>query len=74
MLLKRFDNKDQLQKESGRKIVNRQIWKNLSKIKRTTLICNDHINQSDFLQDKYHMSRSGFDKMLRKWKQALCNY
>ena len=72
MVMPRFDDMDVLEKCNGRDIVNKEISKKLASENRVTLVSNDHLAEMDFDDQKFHLTNSGFDKVCKKWKTAIC--
>ena len=72
MILPRFDEKDFLKMgSSGNEIINVEISKRLLKVKNVILIKNCNMEETDFVEDKIHLSKSGFEKMCMKWRAAI---
>ena len=72
MILPRFDEKDLLEMGSrGNEIINDEISKLLLEVKNVILIKNSEMEETDFVEDKIHLSKSGFEKMCMKWRAAI---
>ena len=72
MILPRFDEKDLLEMGSrGNEIINDEISKLLLEVKNVILINNGEMEETDFVEDKIHLSKSGFEKMCMKWRAAI---
>ena len=72
MILPRFDEKDLLEMGSrGIEIINVEISKHLLEVKNVILIENCNMEETDFVEDKIHLSKSGFEKMCMKWRAAI---
>ena len=72
MILPRFDEKDLLEMGSrGNEIINDEISKLLCEVKDVILIKNGEMEETDFVEDKIHLSKDGFEKMCMKWRAAI---
>ena len=72
MILPRFDEKDLLEMGSrGNEIINDEISKLLLEVKNVILIKNSEMEETDFVEDKIHLSKGGFEKMCMKWRAAI---
>ena len=72
MILPRFDEKDLLEIGSrGNEITNVEISKYLLGVKNVILIEVGNMEETDFVDDKIHLSKGGFKKMCLKWRAAI---
>ena len=72
MILPRCDEKDYLEMGSrGNEIINVEISKHLLEVKNVILIENCNMEETDFVEDKIHLSKGGFKKMCLKWRAAI---
>ena len=72
MILPRFDEKDLLEMGArGNEIINDEISKLLLEVKNVILIKNGEMEETDFVEDKIHLSKDGFEKMCMKWRAAI---
>ena len=81
-VLPRFDGKDLLEIFSngkkmilkGNEIVNDELSKLLLEVENVILVKYDDIEEMDFVDDKFHLSKGGFEKMCKKWRTAIGIY
>ena len=76
MVMKRFDQFDQLEMSNGTNIINDNIYQNLIREKSVTLISNNFLRAMDFVKEgrkKFHLSSAGFDKICNMWKNEIEN-
>ena len=79
MILPRFDEKDLLLLFSkgkkrnfyGNEIINVELSKQLLEVENVIMIENGDIEEMDFVEDKFHLSKGGFEKMCMKWKTEI---
>ena len=75
MILPRFDEKDLLEMGSrGNEITNVEISKHLLGVKNVILIEVGNMEETDFVDDKIHLSKGGFKKICLKWRAAISEY
>ena len=75
----RYDGKDSLEFFSngkkmilkGNKIINDELSKLLLEVENVILVKYDDIEEMDFVDDKFHLSKGGFEKMCKKWRTAI---
>ena len=81
-ILPRFDGKDLLEIFSngkkmilkGNEIINDELSKLLLEVENVILVKYDDIEEMDFVDDKFHLSKGGFEKMCKKWRTAIGIY
>ena len=81
-ILPRFDGKDLLEIFSngkkmilkGNEIINDELSKLLLEVENVILVKYDDIKEMDFVDDKFHLSKGGFEKMAKKWRTAIGIY
>ena len=79
MILPRFDEKDLLEMFSngkkrnfyGNEIINDELSKQLLEVENVIMIENGDIEEMDFVEDKFHLSKGGFEKMCMKWRTEI---
>ena len=73
MVLKRFDKKDELKIYStfGNQIINVEISKCLLEAENVILVKNDDMDILNFENDKFHLLKKSFLKLLNKWIAAI---
>ena len=79
MVLPRFDEKDLLEMFSngkkrnfyGNEIINDELSKQLLEVENVIMIENGDIEEMDFVEDKFHLSKGGFEKMCMKWRTEI---
>ena len=79
MVLPRFDEKDLLEKFSngkkkifkGNELINDTLSKLFLDVENVILVENGDIEEKDFVDDKFHLSKGGFEKMAIKWRTAI---
>ena len=68
----RYDQKDQLGNLSGRDLINNEIQNALQHKRNIILVSNENFSRRDFIIiDKYHLTKSGFSKLLENWENAI---
>ena len=55
----------------GNEIINVELSKQLLEVENVIMIENGDIEEMDFVEDKFHLSKGGFEKMCQKWQEAI---
>ena len=81
-VLPRFDGKDLLEIFSngkkmilkGNEIINDELSELLLEVENVILVKYDDIEEMDFVDDKFHLSKDSFKVMHKKWRKAIGTY